>query len=79
VQDYVPVGIFILPPIIVRQVQKIEGLDEPVSAEVELHLGEAITPFADERIFSANKRGFLEFDRPSGEWKAIAYDGIIPP
>jgi hypothetical protein len=31
VHDYLPIGIFILLPIIVRQTQKIEGLDEPVS------------------------------------------------
>ena len=52
VQDYVPVGIFILPPIVARQVAIFMG--EPTAGEVELNLQTAVAPFADQRIFSAN-------------------------
>ena len=76
VQDYVPVGIFILPPIVIRQVAIVMG--EPIAGEVELNLQTAVAPFADQRIFSANARTFLEFDRPSGQWRAVLYDEIIP-
>lgn len=75
VQDYVPVGIFILPPIFVRQTVEMRG--EPVSGDVRLTLPQAIEPFAGQRIFSANGRTFLELDRSSGEWKAVAYEDII--
>jgi hypothetical protein len=76
VQDYVPVGIFILPPIVVRQT--VEMMEEVISGEVTLELGQAIAPFPDQRIFSANLRTFLEWDRSSGQWKAAGYDDIIP-
>jgi hypothetical protein len=78
VQDYLPLGIFILPPIFVRQVQRFEGIDDPVSGEVQLQLEHAIGLFPDKRIFSANQRTFLELDRPSVQWKAVAYEDIIP-
>jgi hypothetical protein len=77
VQDYVPVGIFILLPIVVRQTTELMG--EAVSGEVTLSLGDAIAAFTDQRIFSANPRTFLEWDRKSGQWKAVEYDDIIPP
>jgi hypothetical protein len=78
VQDYVPVGIFILPPITVRQIQRVEGFDEPISGEIELRLDQAVAPFPDERIFTVNKETFLELDRSTGRWNAVAYDDIIP-
>jgi hypothetical protein len=75
VQDYVPVGIFILLPIIVRQT--IEMMGEFMSGEVTLRLEQAIAAFPDHRIFSANERTFLELDRSSGKWKAVGYDDLI--
>lgn len=79
IADYVPVGIFILPPIFVRQAQTLEGLHEPILAEVGLSLEQAIAPFPDQRILSANARTFLEFERAAQDWKPIAYDDIIRP
>ena len=77
VQDYVPVGIFILPPILVRQVCDLGGM--PTPCEVPMSLEEIIGCFPEERIFSANARAFLEWDRSSGHWRPVAYDDIIPP
>jgi hypothetical protein len=76
VQDHVPVGIFILPPIIVRQVTNFMG--EPIAGEVELNLQTAVVPFPNQRIFGADAQTFWEFDRPSGRWHAVSYDDIIP-
>jgi hypothetical protein len=76
VQDYQPVGIFILPPIVVRQVSNVNG--DLVAGEVGIDLAHAIAPFLDKRIFSANRRTFLELDRVSGEWRSVGYDDIIP-
>ncbi|MDX0001582.1 hypothetical protein GOC35_10175 [Sinorhizobium meliloti] len=76
IQDYVPIGVFILPPILVRQTFNIDGAAAP--AEVELNLTEAITPFPDSRIFSANEEKFLEYDRGSAVWRGVSYDAIIP-
>jgi hypothetical protein len=77
VQDYVPVGIFILPPILVRQVAIV--MDEPIPGEVELELQAAVAPFPDQRIFGADAQTFWEFDRASGRWRAVSYDDVIPP
>jgi hypothetical protein len=77
IQDYVPVGIFILPPIRVRQAYDVGGV--PTVAEGPMPLGEVIARFPDQRIFSANTKTFLEWDRVSGQWRAISYDDIIPP
>lgn len=75
VQDYVPVGIFILPPIVVlKPIQLMGQID---AAEGEISLGEAITPFPAMRIFTANADNYLEYDRVSQGWKAIAYDEIF--
>jgi hypothetical protein len=63
VHDYLPIGIFILLPIIVRQTQKIEGLDEPVSGEVALEVEQAIAPFPASEFLAPTKRRF---------WRSIA-------
>ena len=76
VQDYVPVGIFILPPIVVRQVAIFMG--EPTPGEVGPNLQTAIAPFPNQRIFGADDQTFWEFDRPSGQWRAVSYDDVIP-
>jgi hypothetical protein len=77
VKDYVPIGIFILPPIIVRQVAEFAG--QPVSGEVQLNLGQAIAPFRDQPIFSADDKTFWKFDRVTDSWNPVHYDDIIPP
>ena len=75
VQDYVPVGIFILPPIIVRQIHEIGGV--PTAIEVKIEPEEAISLFPGERVFSANERTFLEWDRVAAHWGAVGYDDIF--
>jgi hypothetical protein len=79
VQDYVPIGIFILPPIRVRQAYDVGGV--PTVAEGPMTLGKVIDCFPGKRIFSANAHTFLEWDRASGGWRAIPYDDIFrhPP
>jgi hypothetical protein len=63
VQDYQSIGIFILPPIVVRQVSSVNG--DLVAGEVEIDLAQAIAPFSDKRIFTANQQKFLELDHVS--------------
>lgn len=75
VQDYLPVGLFILPPIFVRRMIVIGGAPTPVP--VRLQIPETVEPFPGVRVFSANAEKFLELDRPSGEWRAVTYDEII--
>jgi hypothetical protein len=75
VQDYAPIGIFILPPVHVRQAYDVGGV--PTVAEEPMILEEVIKRFPEERIFSANARTFLECGRVSGEWRAISYDDIF--
>jgi hypothetical protein len=43
-----------------------------------LEVEQAIAPFPRERIFSANEKTFLAFDRQRGGWNAIAYEDMIP-
>jgi hypothetical protein len=76
VRNYVPIGIFILPPIYVPTVVQIAG--EPTRVEKFTALEAAIEPFPGQRIFSADKSSFWEFDRLVGAWKRITYDEVIP-
>jgi hypothetical protein len=76
VQDYLPVGIFILPPMVVRQVGKVNG--GLIAGEIPIELAQAIAPFPELRIFSANQSTFLELNRMSGQWPSVAYNDIIP-
>lgn len=78
VQDYVPIGIFILPPVLVRQSLVVPGLDEPVIGDAEISLEQAIHPFPNARIFSTTENTFIEFDRALPGWRAITYDDILP-
>jgi hypothetical protein len=79
VQDYVPIGIFILPPIHVRQAHVVGGV--PTVVEEPMTLEQVIKCFPEQRIFSANAHTFLEWGRVSGGWRAIPYDDIFrhPP
>lgn len=76
IQDYVPIGLFILLPILVRRSVKIG--DGDALLEVEIGLEEAIDPFPDLRIFGANAETFLEYNRTTQQWDPAAYDQIIP-
>lgn len=78
VSNYVPKGLFLLPPILVRQRHAIPGLDEPILAEAEISLAQAIAAFPTLPVFSANTHTFLQYDRPSGEWRAVGYAVLIP-
>lgn len=75
VQDYVPLGIFVLPPIWVRQIFDVDGAKTPV--EVQLDLAQAIAPFGAHRIFSANTKTFLEYNRGTQQWLAVTCDQIL--
>jgi hypothetical protein len=68
VRDYVPIGLYILPPIIVRQ----------VPGEVKIGVDEAVAPFPDQPIYSANQNTFLKFNRPKRNWNRVGYEDIIP-
>lgn len=73
IQDYEPVGIFLLPPLLVRQPVEIDGIDEPVPGEVPIDLKQAIAAFPGQRIFTADARTFLEWHRHRNQWTAISY------
>lgn len=75
VENYIPLGIYILPPIRVRQSVKLG--DDTITGEVEISLYQAIAPFPEWPIYSANEKGFLKYDRQSRAWNAVGYDDII--
>jgi hypothetical protein len=75
IKNYVPIGIFVLPPIYVPTVVQIAG--EPTRVESSMELGAAIAPFPSQRVFGTDVSSFLEFDRLTGNWRRIAYDEII--
>ncbi|MER9181432.1 hypothetical protein [Mesorhizobium sp. M0767] len=75
VQDYVPVGIFVLPPIWVRQIFDLDGAQTPI--EVLLDLAQAVAPFGDQRIFRANTTTFLEYNRGTQRWLTITHDQVF--
>ena len=78
-RGYAPIGIFILPPVRVRQAHDVGGV--PTVAEEPMTLEQVIKCFPEQRIFSANAHTFLEWGRVSGGWRAIPYDDIFrhPP
>src|SRR5262249_17263246 len=75
VQDYRPIGIFVLFPILVRRMQLFIG--QGVLGEVPIDLREVVDAFPGHRIFSVNDRTFLEWDRDRSEWNPVAYNDII--
>jgi hypothetical protein len=77
IQDFIPIGVFVLPPLLTRQVKVLMG--EPISGDTLITFGDAIAPFPDHRIFSAREHRFVEFDRASAKWRDVAYDDIIVP
>lgn len=75
VQDYVPIGIFVLQPVLVRNLSKFE--DYTISGELCISLHECISNFPDQRIFSVNDVAFLEYNRSDAAWIGIEYDTIF--
>lgn len=75
VQDYNVVGIFILQPLLVRI---------PVPGTVPVIYAESLTTiddvvdvcFPQHRVFSVNHGSFIEFDRASLSWVAVAIRDI---
>lgn len=74
VQDYKPIGIFVLPPLLAR----VPVPDVPDTfAEASISLDEIVDiHFSGYRVLSANERTFLEFDRSSRQWSAIGIGDI---
>jgi hypothetical protein len=77
IQDFVPIGIFVLPPLLTRQVTVLMG--EPTSGDTPTTFGDAVAPFPGHRIFSAREDRFVEFDRASAKWRNIVYDDMVGP
>jgi hypothetical protein len=75
IQDYVPIGIFVWEPVLVRKLVKFQ--DHEVSSEVCISLKECISKFPDQRIFSVNDVSFLEYNRANVTWIYIEYDAIF--
>jgi len=77
VQDYKAIGIFILPPLLVRI---------PIPGSNPVSYGEAETTvdalvyhfFPGQRIFTANAQTFLEYDRSIRGWRGIGILDIYP-
>lgn len=76
VQDYIPMGLFVMPPIVVRKSLTIEGVE--ILGEEEIELKETIELFPDLRIFGASNETFYEYNRATEQWEASSYDQIIP-
>jgi len=77
IRDYIPIGIFVLPPIYVRQPMTALGVQ--TFGELEIQHTDVAVAFPEMRLFTANTTTFLEFDRLTSNWKAVAYADIIRP
>jgi hypothetical protein len=75
IRDFVPRGIFILEPILVQRKLVIEGIEDV--GEVQISFQDAIGHFVGQRVFSADKDAFREWDRKNNEWKQISYQEIF--
>jgi hypothetical protein len=73
IEDYQPVGIFLLRPLLARQPVKIDGIDEPVPMEVPIDERQVIAAFPGQRIFSADAQSFFEWRSHANQWTAIRY------
>lgn len=75
VQDYEPLGIFILPPLLVRG--RIPNFDPATYAEMPIDFDKlADHVFPDLPIFTANGKTYGEFDRASRTWKEVGINDI---
>jgi len=77
VRGYIPIGIFLLPPLYARKPLELEG--GIVYGDAKIDLDEVINVFNGMRIFSATDAAFNEYDRLTRRWIDINYDSIIPP
>jgi hypothetical protein len=75
VKDYRVIGLFVYFPILVRQKYTLEG--SQIIAENEIDFEAVLQAFPGERIFSAHKGGFTEFDRTTGQWRPREYAAIL--
>jgi hypothetical protein len=77
VRDYVPIGIYFIPPIVVHRAVRIDG--EWQYEDELLNRKQAMSYFPDQRFFSHNDRDFFEFDRDGLSARTRVYDEIILP
>jgi hypothetical protein len=77
VRDYVPIGIYFIPPIVVRRVFRVDG--KWAYEDDLLNRKQAMSLFPDQRFFTHNDRDFFEFDRDGAAARIIEYDEIMPP
>jgi hypothetical protein len=76
IRDYVPIGIYFIPPIVVRRVFQVDGKWD--YEDELLNRKQAMSHFPDQRFFSHNNWNFFEFHQ-GGAVEVIAYDEIMPP
>lgn len=75
VQDYNVVGIFVLPPLLVRI--PVPGTVPVIYAEFQTTIDDVVDVcFPHQRVFSANQGSFIEFDRASRSWVAVGIRDI---
>jgi len=68
VQDYISLGIFVFFPAFVFK----------PGGEVPVTLDALLATFPDNRIYSAGKGSFHEYNRETGQWMPISYSEIVP-
>ena len=73
VQNYRPLGIFVFLPAMAF-VKRVEE-----QGEIDVTLPEILAAYPSDRIFSACKGTFLEFNRLAGQWDPVTYGQIVPP
>lgn len=73
VQDYTPLGIFVFLPAMVFVKRGEEQWETEVTFE------DILAAYPSDRIFSAFKGTFVEFDRVAGQWGPVSYGQIVPP
>jgi hypothetical protein len=77
VRDYVPIGIYFIPPIVIRRVFQVNG--EWDYEDELLNRKQAMSHFPDQRFFTHNHRDFFEFDQDGVATRVVKYDEIMPP
>jgi hypothetical protein len=77
VRDFVPIGIYFIPPIVVRRVFRVDG--EWDYEDGLLNRKQAMSLFPDQRFFTHNNEAFFEYDRDGAAARIIEYDEIMPP
>jgi hypothetical protein len=73
IQDYTSIGLFVSLP--AQAFVKRSG----EQGEIEVRLADVLTAFPDDRIFSAYKGSFVEFDRAAPGLVPISCGQIVPP